>query len=197
MKLYSFFRGVLQSGIEMIADQKFGPVIYLGEEGRGRRYEKISLARREPAVLKDGRIYEAHPLRITVGKAENEKSFFVLARPRNPQDPRALVRVCTCACYTRHSHGYWEAVKGNPITIVAAHGAHGDAGRLGTWDDGLVLMTPGDVLKVQPEGGYKTRPYAIIMDLQKGLSICPFADYEMADGARQAYGNGISGLKKS
>jgi hypothetical protein len=52
-------------------------------------------------------------------------------------------------------------VSGKPETLIEGYGAHGDAGRIGRWYDGLVVMHPGDVLEVTPEGGYKTEPYVL------------------------------------
>ncbi len=49
MKSYTWDGGKVVEGIILKNDEKLGQVIFLGEEGRGRRYEKISLGRRNPA----------------------------------------------------------------------------------------------------------------------------------------------------
>ena len=52
--------------------------------------------------------------------------------------------------------------KDAPSFLKPHYGAHGAAGRIGSWDDGLVILSPGDVLRVRPEGGYKTKAYALV-----------------------------------
>jgi len=95
----------------------------------------------------------------------------------NGEDTRILVRVLTRACYTRASIGHWRVVKGSPLTLVEGYGAHGDAGRIGRWYDGLVVMHPGDVLEVIPEGGHKTEPY-VLAHVGDRLAQMPVSDWE-------------------
>lgn len=179
MKCFTFHHRVLSPGIAVQSDNRMGIVVYLGEEGRGRRYQKVGLFHRSPAEVVDGRVFEAHPVKFTLPATEGkpERVFWTLAMPTNDEDQRVLVRVNTSQVYTRDSVGGWSGVKGKPPTLIVGHGAHGDAGRIGTWDDGLVLMSPGDVLRVKPEGGYKTPAFALIYD-EKGLRSMPFEDYE-------------------
>jgi hypothetical protein len=177
VKAMSFVRGKVCDGIELTLDNRLGPIIFLGEEGRGCRYEKVSLSRRHPACVVSGKVHDCHPEWITVGQGQNERSFLVLSKPRNPQDPRALVRVCTYGRFARDTCGYWEALRGNPITIVSGYGAYGyTRGRI-TWDDGLVLMAPGDVIEVRLADG---DPQTLVYDLKKGLFIRPFSEVKTA-----------------
>lgn len=187
MKCFTFSGGRVSEGIGVLTDSKLGLVVFLGEEGRGRRYEKVGLFRKNPAEVKDGRVYEAHPVRITINRGtEQEKSFYVLAKPDNGKDQRVLVRVNTYWVYTRNTAGSWKAVKGAPQNMVVGYGAHGIAGRIGNWDDGLVLMSPGDVIHVRPEGGHKTEPYALFYDTEKGVQCMPFKDYESMSASAAA-----------
>lgn len=184
MKCYTFSGGRVSKGIAVREDSKLGLVVFLGEEGRGRRYEKVGLFRKNPAEVKDGRVYKAHPVKITINRGtDRERSFFTLAEPNNGNDRRVLVRINTQWVYTRNTAGSWKAVKGEPQDLVVGYGAHGIAGRIGNWDDGLVLMSPGDVIRVKPEGGYKTKPYALFYDSKKGLQCMPFEDYENMSAA--------------
>ena len=183
MKCYTFSGGRVSDGIAVREDSKFGPVVFLGKEGRSRRItlREDSLwpsFRPNPAEVKDGRVYKAYPVKITInrgrGGTDKEKSFYVLAKQNIGEDQRVLVRIDTsCWVYTRNSVGNWKVVKPEPEPQnVVGYGVHGIAGRIGNWDDGLVIMFPGDVIRVKPEGGYKT-PYALFYllfyDSEKGL----------------------------
>ena len=179
MKCYTFSGGSLSEGISVAEDERLGMVVFLGEQGRGRRYEKVGLFRKNPAEVKDGKVNEAHPVKITINRGtDRERSFFVLAKSNNGKDQRVLVRISTRWCYTRNTAGSWSAVKGEPQNLVSGYGAHGAAGRIGNWDDGLVLMSPGDVIRVKPEGGHKTRPYALFCDEGGGPQCMSYEDYE-------------------
>jgi hypothetical protein len=92
MKCYTFSGGSLSEGIAVVEDERLGMVVFLGEQGRGRRYEKVGLFCKNPAEVKDGKVHEAHPVKITVNRnTEKERSFFVLAKPNNGKDQRVLV----------------------------------------------------------------------------------------------------------
>lgn len=179
MKCYTTLTGKLQTGINTVEYEKLGQVVFLGEEGRGRRYAKVGLFRRNPAqVGKDGLIHDAHPVKIIINKGtDKEKEFYVLAKP-DKTDHRILVRINTSAVYTRNTVGKWQTISGNPETIVSGYGAHGEAGRIGNWDDGLVIMHPGDVIRVKPEGGHKTSPYALFYSADNGLQTMAWDEYE-------------------
>ncbi len=149
MKCFCFSGGSIVAGFVVRKDDKLGEIIFLGEDGRGRRYEKVGFLRKDPAEIIDGKVFDAHPVKITINRGEkNEKSFYVLAKPQSGNDQRILVRVDTCTGYVRGGAGGYKALKGNPETVVHAYGAYGDAGRIGSWDDDLVVMSPGDVINV-------------------------------------------------
>jgi len=151
MRCFSWSCGSLVSGLSLQNDERLGAVVFLGEEGRGRRYEKVALDRRSPAKVEAGRVIEAHPRKVTLPARDGkpEKVFFVLESSR--QDGwKVLVRIRTYSAYVRGGSGGWRTVEGSPETVVSGHGAFGDAGRVGSWADGLVVMRPGDVLKVWP-----------------------------------------------
>ena len=80
--------------------------------------------------------------------------------------------------YTRNTSGIWEARDGNPETLIYGYGAHGDAGRVGSWDDGFVMMSPGDALYIRPEGGYKVKRFAVTLSADGVLESMPFEEYE-------------------
>lgn len=185
MKTYTFLEEELSKGIDIQADNKLGLVVFLGEEGRGRRYEKVGLFRKNPAEVINGKIMEAHPVPITINKDTNhERTFCTLAKPHNGSD-KVLVRINTVGPYTRNTHGGWTEVEGEPETLVRGWGARGDAGRIGGWDDGLVTMSPGDVLEVKPEGGHKVSTYALWYD-EDGLQSATWENYENLMALKEA-----------
>lgn len=183
MKTYTWQGGSVSSGLSLVADERLGRVVFLGEEGRGRRYEKVALDKRNPAsVAENGRVLEAHLRKVTLPskkKEGTEFAFWVLEAPSAHDDPEAvLVRVNTSWAYTRGTAGRWETVAGKPETLVSGYGAHGIAGRIGNWDDGIVLMHPGDVLRVKPEGGSKTHTYALWIGANGAPVTATWQDYE-------------------
>lgn len=186
MKTYSF-NGSLEEGLVLTLDQKLGPVVFLGEAGRGRRYERVAIDRHNPAEIKNGRVFEAGLKKITLsakdGKAE--LVFYTLNLKTATKDSGdVIVRVNCQGCYTRNTYGSWETISGNPEKIVGGHGAYGDAGRIGGWVDDLVVIHPGDAIKVKLSGGYKNEPFAVWYD-EKGVQSATWRDYEnlMALGA--------------
>lgn len=151
MKCFSFSNGRISSGFDVQQDAKLGMVVFLGEDGRGRRYEKIGLLRKDPADVVEGRVLNAHPSKITVNRAQkNETSFLVLGKQSvDDSDQRILVRVKTYTGYVRHGNGCWVSIVGNAVALVHAIGAFGDAGRIGNWSDDIVIMSPGEAIAVR------------------------------------------------
>lgn len=184
MRCYTWTGQGMESGVVLVDDPKLGKVVFLGEEGRGRRYEKIALDRRTPPAVVDGRVHTATLRKVTLPARDDkpEKAFWVLDADKAPADKapadKILVRVSTEAVYTRNSAGGWAVAAGTPELLVAGHGAHGIAGRIGSWADGLIVMRPGDVLKVRPEGGYKVEAHALWVDGASMPQTCSWQDYE-------------------
>lgn len=180
MKTYSFSHGSLSAGIALTADEKFGPVVYLGEAGRGRRYEKVALSRKNPPEVRDNKVFAAEPVKIVVPARDNkpEQIFWVLSKPQKSEDGSVLVRINTKCTYTRDTSGNWKTITGNPETVVSGYGAYGLAGRIGSWDDGLVIMRPGDVLRVKRSGGHKNRPDALYFNAEGTLNSMDFEEWQ-------------------
>jgi len=148
MKCFTFAGGKIAAGLEVRKDDRLGDVVFLGETGRGRRYEKIGFFRKDPAEIVNSFVTEAHPVKITVNRGADEKSFVVLAKPKDAKDQRVLVRINSYTGYVRCGSGGWKKLLGNSEALVHAYGAFGDAGRIGSWGDDLVLMAPGDAVEV-------------------------------------------------
>jgi len=180
MKTYTFSGGSLGEGITLKQDDKFGLVVYLGEAGRGRRYEKVALSRKSAPEVRDSRVFDAEPVKIPVPAQGNKAAmeFWVLSKSQKPADGSVLVHVDTEGTYTRDSSGSWKTIAGNPETVVSGYGAYGDAGRIGNWDDGLVIMRPGDALRVKRSGGHKNRPDALFFDADGKLTSMDFEEWQ-------------------
>jgi hypothetical protein len=183
MKCFSWKRGSVSEGINLIADEKLGSVVFLGETGRGRRYEKVALGRRNPAEVKDVRVFDAQTVKITLPPKDGrpEKIFYVLEKPENAAE-EILVRINTYTSYIRGGQGCWRTIAGNPETVISGFGAFGDAGRIGNWEDGLVIMKPGDVLRVYPSRGDSSALW-----IEKGKPTCSsWQDYENLQAVAKA-----------
>ena len=156
MKTYTTSQGRIILGVGVSADDNLGTVVALGEQGRGREFTKVKLDGRNPPSVTDGKVFDAGLVEFEAG---GRKRHALISG--KPGDNRILVRVHTGTTYTRNCSGsaceYW----GEPKRITGGYGAFGDAGRLGTWDDGLWVMNPGDAIFVKPSGGHKTEPYVI------------------------------------
>ena len=176
MKCYTWRQGEITCGIEVRSDENLGIIIFLAEEGPGRWNEKVRRFPESPAEVKDDRIYKTHPVKIT-SSLGTQRDFFALAKPNDDSDQRILVRVDTKWVYTRGTTGKWETVKGAPKDLVIGYGAHGISKRIGCWRDGLILMSPGDVACVTPEGGHKTELFALFYEEKNGVGSMPFNDY--------------------
>jgi len=154
----STFNGLVR-GI-LYAHNPEGGAIRLGEKGPRRHLLEVPFSRQAPpqkfaeeqagyTMRKVLNATFAEAFRAREGRAPVR--HWVLARS-NGKDSRFLVRVKTVAPYTPYTHGHWETVEGSPEVLAKGWGAHGAGGVMGTWDDGLIVMSPGDVLRVHPEG---------------------------------------------
>jgi hypothetical protein len=72
MKTYTFKFGRLAAGIALESDERFGQVVFLGQEGRGRRYERVTLDRHNPAKVDDKSVVlAAQPRKVTLPRLSN------------------------------------------------------------------------------------------------------------------------------
>ena len=177
MKCYTWRKGELTCGIEVRNDENLGIIIFLAEEGLRRWQEKVRRCPENPVEVKNDRIYNAHPVKITsdLGK---QRDFFALAKPNDDSDPRILVRVDTKWVHTRTSVGSWETAAGAPEDLVIGYGFHGSSRRpAGGWHDGLILMSPGDVIRIIPETAHRVDIFALFYEEKNGVGSMRFDDY--------------------
>ena len=92
----------------------------------------------------DNKIIEARLANIVLTE---KRSLVTLAKAKD-QENRVLVRINTCSGYVRNARGYWETIEGSVNCVAKGHGAFGDAGRVGTWDEGLCVLYSGAVVRV-------------------------------------------------
>lgn len=115
----------------------------LGEQGRGRQRTIVPVER------------ESQFYNLGKTKTGNHKLF---AGSGDSDSEKWIVRISCEGCYTRNTNGRASGTEG--VTVIArGHGAEGDAGRLGTWDDLLLSVPDGAVVKVKPHGGAKRPAY--------------------------------------
>lgn len=162
MKAFTWYLGRLVEGLELREVERFGPAVVLGESGRGRCQEIITLDRRSPPVITNGRVLdcEARTIALPARDGRPERKFVVLSATENPSSS-ALVRVSTKWVYTRGSRGRVEIMHGDVQIIARGYGAHGAAGRCGSWEDIVLVIPPGGEIFIRPEGGYKTTAYRL------------------------------------
>ena len=176
MKCYTWRKGELACGIKIRNDENLGIIIFLAEEGPRRGQEKVRRFPERPAEVKNDRIYNAHPVKIT-GSLRTQRDFFALAKPNDENDQRVLVRVDTKWVHLRASVGSWETVAGAPEDLVIGYGFHRRPKHVGAWRDGLILMSPGDVVRIIPEGEHRTPFFALFYEEKNGVGSMPFNDY--------------------
>jgi hypothetical protein len=121
------------------------PAIVLGERGRGRVLAPIVV---DPGVLdKDGFISGA----VRIGETRSGKPKIV----RGDEPPTAWVdRINTLTSYVRGAYGWVGRLPGSGVSVIARGlGAFGDAGRVGTWGDYLLIVPTQTWLRVKPSRG--------------------------------------------
>lgn len=146
MKAFTFNCGEISEGLVVGSDPVLGPAVFLGEEGRGRHCEKIALYQSNPAEIIDNKIMETK-LGVAVKNQEGKPFVITLAKAKDQED-RVLIKISTYSGYIRNARGYWEIIEGSVDCVVKGHGAFGEAGRVGTWDEGLCILRSGAVVRV-------------------------------------------------
>src|SRR5690606_24600886 len=166
MKAYTWHRGRLSDGLKLRSHERFGPSVLLGERGRGRVETIVSLDRKAPPVSEIQRVLECDVKTITLPARDGrpEKSFVVLTAQRSEQQEAVLVHVCTEWVYTRATSGRYTPITGEVQELACGQGAHGIAGRIGSWVDVLLRMPFGSEIESRPEGGHKTDTFRLWVD---------------------------------
>jgi hypothetical protein len=116
--------------------------IALGENGRGRKLTLVKCA----VGIQDGFL-------VTVKTPKPGMPGVVQIGPSSDSSGW-LVRISTVGSYIRGADGNIKSLGGEGAQVIArGHGAFGDAGRTGTWDDLLIAVDDGAILRVKPSRG--------------------------------------------
>lgn len=176
MKCYTFESGKVAQGIELV-ETRYGLGLILGAEEDPGRYEIVLSGQNGRAPrIQDGKVIEAFPLR-----KKHDRLFLVAADSQD--DRRILLRVNTRGIRARR-RGAWGTVRGTPQTLLGGWGCHPkDDPETSSWDDGLVVLNPSDVLEVRQQG---YEPFAVALE-ESGQVVClPLRKYEQQKAAATA-----------
>lgn len=126
-------------------------VIQLGEDGRGRQLTSVPC----PTGIEDGENVE-----VTLGE---KKPNGVTTKPKISKVEEGsfdlssqfwCARISTYGSYVRGANGNVSYSSGlEPKLVAKGYGAFGDAGRMGNWDDIIVVVRDGSILRVKPSRG--------------------------------------------
>ena len=141
MPCFSFSRGKISSGIELKKSAS-GISVFLGEEGCGRKLVEV------PVI---GNASESQRL-LEAAMADLGQGIFGLIQSEQSETNTFLIRINSYEAYTRRGNGLWNLWKGSPTVVTKGNGADGDAGGIGRWDDGLIILHEGDVIRIRPSG---------------------------------------------
>ena len=141
MKAYNLATAVIE-----VAGNKLS-VIQLGEKGRGRLLVSIPC----PEGLQDGDTVQALPAQVKANGLKTKPSI----KGSNDPENGWVARISTDGSYIRGACGNvsfdpTQTGVSVPVIVAKGCGAFGDAGRTGTWDDVVVQVSDGTVLRVKP-----------------------------------------------
>lgn len=151
--MHTWINGEIIPGVSTVESKRWGPVVCLGEQGRGQKsYVEVAMHNRFPPESENGRIIKAALEKIVLSAKEGgpEKTFFVLRKPEK-NDKNIYVRICTQAGCNPGT-GKIKTIEGRPKILVKGSGAYGAEGK-GSWVDALVALAPEsftDVIKICP-----------------------------------------------
>jgi hypothetical protein len=128
--------------------------LILGEEGRGRKRVIIPF---HASFSEEADNYE-------IGRTRKGAPKIIQTIQTKPSEGW-IARINCYYTYTRNTRGYYEIIAGNIEEVAAGFGAFGTAGRIGSWDDALVVVKPPfpAIVKIYPSGGkHKVLPYYLV-----------------------------------
>lgn len=134
-------------------------VVVLGERGRGRKETFVPYH-----APKDAQFLE-------IGASRSGKPKIIASPPSEGW----LAVVTGAGTYTRNTYGsvYVPNTMIDNVSVVAhGHGAYGDAGRIGGWEEFLITAKEGTLLKVRPAGGsHKIERYWLFFGDEEVITI--------------------------
>lgn len=165
MRCVTFKAGFLSEGIESPGNR-----IVIGDRGKDCWFELIFLSRNPAPEMCDGKVIKGH---LHYHDTRNGGRWFLNASRGN--DTRILAHINTRWSGNQggKNNGRWETLAGKPITRLVGHGS----GRNHSWDDGLVVFSSGDAIRVFPEGGSGLFSFAVWHDGEK-IKCCPWSQHQ-------------------
>lgn len=157
MILYKWHLGNLRYGMPFWRGRfgLFGPVVTLGKKGSG-DHIIIKLDDFYPPTLVGDRIIEACFKRWVISgkKGKPGITFPTLKKVQEENEMEGfLLHICTNNGFSYMANGRYESISGAPEFLLTARGTFGKEKRTGAWEDGLVAMRGGDVLRVYTSRG--------------------------------------------
>jgi hypothetical protein len=127
-------------------------VVPLGEKGRGRKETLVPFDASDGSKLVELGVTKTGNPKI-VGCSSNNETL--------PESPAWLAVLSGKGCYTRGTYGtvYFNPVDEDKIKVIArGKGAFGLAGRIGEYNEFLVVIQNNTFVRVRPAGGEQKSP---------------------------------------
>ncbi len=172
MKTFTFEKGIVQPGLALQEDVKYGPVVFLGSVGNGCHFDRVSLARGYPPQIQNMRVHEADLKEViltTEGHPQQGRSFHVLENSPSGQSdflvrvdtrPMSLEKLELCQ---RPSIGGW-LMEGERLPRDKICGFELLKPMFKRWYDGLFIFSPGNALAVWIWDGEECRDWELVHD---------------------------------
>lgn len=128
-------------------------IIRLGGFGSGRQVVKVPISRANPPTVMDRLGPKPHILHAGIWKEKGDGPAIIakMSQAKSENDRSALLRVDTKGQTRTGTKGIIKRVSGTPWLIGKGVGGVGDIFPMGTWEEALVVIHPGDVLRIRPE----------------------------------------------
>jgi hypothetical protein len=173
MKCFTYFKGRIETGIQVDDDDVLGQVVKLGDKSS---FVKVPLSAQRLPLMKDGRLIQASPtFRI------NQSGKTCYLERATYTTSQYLVRINTKGVGVVNGFGTWHAVGRDIEQLATITMSYGWKEYPSRWTDSLVLMSPGNVVRVKPEGCREGKHIALIYNSH--LICQPFEDWQMEKGA--------------
>ncbi len=141
--------------------------VELGSQGRGRHQEFIPV----PVQYPEGHVLTGMQNDLEIGTTKSGRPKIVQTQTETDD---IYIVFDSYGGYTRRGDGHltifefrdglWQHLKQN--LLVEANGADGDAGRIGTWQCGIVKYDPDLLYRVRLSGGFEQGDRSFILETQ-------------------------------
>lgn len=181
MKCFSYHDGEVTTGFQVSQDDKLGNIVFLGQDGKGGRFEKIAVDSSNPVQIKNGLIEYAKFRPFYVNKKNYRRKYILLSDPSLSRDV-VFLRVNTSTPDKGKTRGSWFSVNGNPKKIAEAFGCYNGNGP--RFSDDLITMNHDDTITIIPAGRGNKR--MVIKNVNGSLVCITQAEYRKEIRASKA-----------